>query len=153
MNTHNTQDIVQTVHCLWTGGLDSTARIVELSRKNVVIQPYYVIDQGRVSTKYEMEAMKKIKQRLESDVKTTARINEIIIITTDEIPADETISNAWKSLNAKYKVGSQYDFLARYANSRGIQLEVGIEKGDGRAQTSIAAESQMIEFQDLTGGG
>ena len=38
-----------TVNVLWTGGFDSTYRIVELSRLNVVVQPYYLLDEKRRS--------------------------------------------------------------------------------------------------------
>ena len=49
---------------LWTGGWDSTFRVIELSRKNVVIQPIYVLDSGRKSTDYELKAIDKIIQDL-----------------------------------------------------------------------------------------
>lgn len=138
-------------HVLWTGGLDSTARIVELSRKEVTVQPYYVIDPLRASTKYEMDAMDSIRVSLINDHLTKADILPIMLIKTDDIAPDSTITTAWKRLNKKYKVGSQYDFLARYAKQNNILLEVGIEKGDGRAQTAIHHESRMIQFEDAFG--
>lgn len=139
------------VNVLWTGGLDSTARIVELSRKPLTIQPYYIVDNHRVSTKKEVEAMKNIKETLLADKLTKAEIRPVISIMVSEITPDKAITNAWTALNKRYKVGSQYDFLARYAKQNNIILEVGIEKGDGRAQTAIHNESKMIKFHDESG--
>lgn len=142
---------VDLVHILWTGGLDSTARIVELSRKKVTIQPYYVIDSGRKSVIYEKKAMQRIRERLEQDSQTLATILPIKEIYLTEVAPCQKITNAWKVLHNHYKLGSQYDFLARYAHQHGIILELGVEKGEGKAQNSIHSESKMISFTDAVG--
>ena len=50
----------QTINVLWTGGLDSTCRVAQLSQMdNITIQPYYIVDPGRKSVEYELKAMKK----------------------------------------------------------------------------------------------
>lgn len=50
-----------TVNILWTGGWDSTFRVVELSRmEGITIQPVYVIDPNRKSVPYELRAMDNI---------------------------------------------------------------------------------------------
>ena len=49
---------------LWTGGWDSTFRIVELSRSFCSIQPIYVIDPERQSIGYELAAMDAIVDSL-----------------------------------------------------------------------------------------
>lgn len=139
------------INVLWTGGLDSTARIVELSRKNLTIQPYYVIDPTRKSSIYEKKAMTNIREYLLNDTKTIAKIMPVKEIVFDDIDKDFEITSSWKILYKKYRVGSQYDYLARYAKQHGIILEVGVEKGDGRAQTSIHMESKMIPYEDETG--
>lgn len=139
------------IHTLWTGGLDSTARIVELSRKSLIIQPYYLIDQNRPSTSFELKAMEQIRDRLLSDKKTLASILPVKVINADSVRADETISNAWQRINLEFKVGSQYDFLARYAKDNDIILEIGIERGGGRAQTAIRNQAEMTRFEDITG--
>ena len=140
------------VHILWTGGLDSTARMVELSRKPIVIHPYYVIDQGRASTSFEMDAMRRIRERLLCDPNTIAEILPITEIIRDEIHPDSVISTSWQKLNEKYGLGTQYDFLARYAKANNIVLELGVEKEEGsRARASILSEGEMIEIEDFSG--
>lgn len=51
---------MKVIKILWTGGWDSTFRIVELSRKEVTICPLYVIDNDRKSKNFEIKAMNKI---------------------------------------------------------------------------------------------
>ena len=139
------------VHTLWTGGLDSTARIVELSRKTITVQPYYVVDPGRKSVPYEKKAMQKIQARLMNDSQTQATILPVKEIHLNEVEPCPQITNAWKVLHKRYHVGSQYDFLARYAQQHGIVLEVGVEKGEGKAQNSIHHESKMVSFTNSVG--
>lgn len=56
------------VKILWTGGFDSTLRMAELSRYEVAIQPYYLIDRKyRRSVKFRnhlwFKALNKIRLR------------------------------------------------------------------------------------------
>ena len=52
------------VYVLWTGGWDSTFRILQLQKKKseekIIIQPIYVSDDSRKSEIKEIEAIKKI---------------------------------------------------------------------------------------------
>lgn len=57
---------IKKVNILWTGGLDSSCRIIELSRMNVEIQPYYIWDTTRDSIKQEIRAMKRITQDVQN---------------------------------------------------------------------------------------
>jgi len=52
------------VHVLWTGGWDSTYRIVELSRTEVSILPIYCCDPERESTTEERKVMLRILDAL-----------------------------------------------------------------------------------------
>lgn len=135
-----------TIHTLWTGGLDSTARVVFLSRQpGISIQPYYIIDSSRASSHIEMSTMKRITERLRTDAATKAELLDLKIINVDDIAPDAEITGAWRRLNEKYGVGSQYDWLARYAKEQNIVLELGVEKGDNsHANKSITAESRMV---------
>ena len=139
------------VHILWTGGLDSTARIVELSRYPITIQPYYIIDPGRASMEYEKKAMKSIRERLINDTNTKAIFLTVKEIKLDDIHPDLEITDAWRELSGKYHIGSQYDFLARYAKQHKITFELGVERGDMKTQTCIKEESRMLSCQDAVG--
>ena len=48
----------QPTYILWTGGWDSTFRLVELSFEDVNVFPIYVVDHKRQSKDLELAAMK-----------------------------------------------------------------------------------------------
>ena len=50
---------------LWTSGWESTYRVVDLIlNKKEEVQPYYILDNKRVSSKVEINTMKKIKRKI-----------------------------------------------------------------------------------------
>ncbi|NRR75753.1 hypothetical protein HRD57_10360 [Tetragenococcus halophilus] len=50
---------------LWTGGWDSTFRVLSLViLQNKEVQPYYIIDPGRASNEVELLTMEKIKKEV-----------------------------------------------------------------------------------------
>lgn len=110
---------------LWTGGLDSTFRICELSRCACYIQPYY-IDGQRKSAVYEKKAMSRIVKLLRDDKKTISQVADPIIV-NEQIPVDPTIESAWKDFSEKYNLGTQYMSLASYSQTNNLVLELGLE--------------------------
>ena len=133
------------VNVLWTGGLDSTCRIAELSQQDVIIQPYYIMDPSRKSIPYELRAMATITELIRKNAKTTAELREIIKVELDNIEADEEISTSYENLRKKYKLGSQYDFLARFAKQKNMVLEVGLECSPrSKAYNTIIGECKEL---------
>ena len=53
------------VKLLWTGGWDSTFRLIQLAVKGAKVQPYYIILEDRRSTLKEIGQMSRIKKDLE----------------------------------------------------------------------------------------
>lgn len=134
------------VNILWTGGLDSTFRILELSKYDVEIQPYYVIDKGRKSVKYEKRAMEKIRQDVINNPATKAVLMPVRWINKSDIAPNTEITEAWKSLKERYSIGSQYDWLARFAQANNLTLEVCLEKSNrSKAVAALTGESQLRE--------
>lgn len=115
------------VYILWTGGWDSTYRMVELSMQPVIIHPIYIEDPGRNSKVYELKAMKEITDLLRKKKMTKAQIMPLIKISLSEIPENQEISNAYKILKNEVDMGSQHDWLARLAISYPM-IELCIEK-------------------------
>ena len=54
----NAQTVIK---LLWTGGWDSTYRLVELSRMDVTVQPIYGCDGKRDSMEIEKQTLEKIR--------------------------------------------------------------------------------------------
>lgn len=118
---------------LWTGGWDSTFRVLDLVlNKNEKIQPYYVYDNRRKSTEMEIKTMNKIKEMI-SDVNKEAaqKIAKTKFINLEEIPKNEKITKSFKDLKSQSHLGGQYDWLARYCEDNNIdELELCIHKDD-----------------------
>ncbi len=121
------QNNKKTINLLWTGGWDSTYRLVELSRQNVTIQPIYCCDPGRTSTQIEKENIEKIRNALIKREGTIATILPITYIEIDNIPANEKITEAFKYISEKVEIGSQYEWLARLTQVY-PDLEIGFVK-------------------------
>ena len=137
----------QLINILWTGGLDSTFRLVELSREDVEIQPYYILDPSRNSVPQERKAMRKIYSALHSKTSTKANLKEIIFIDLKTITKDDNIKSAWTSLNLSHKLGSQYDFLARFAIQNNLILEVGLENSERSKATNVLKSYGALKMQ------
>lgn len=145
---------METVNILWTGGLDSTYRVLELSRLPVIIKPYYIWDKTRGSIKQELNAMKKISHDIAVNPATKAKLLPVNVVMDSDIKDDSEITNAWKVLNDKYALGSQYDYLARFAKQNGLKLEVDIECSErSKASNTIKKETSIHIHNSLRGGG
>lgn len=118
------------VNLLWTGGWDSTFRLLTLLLvKGKVVQPYYIIDADRRSTGLELKTIRDIKFHL---FKCYPQINNLLLPTrfadANDIPADKRITDAHQRLVNQVSLGSQYDWLARFAKYQNIKnLELSIE--------------------------
>ncbi|MFQ6878806.1 MAG: hypothetical protein ACLRS1_03340 [Oscillospiraceae bacterium] len=126
------------VNILWTGGWDSTYRMVELSKENVTVQAIYCCDFGRHSIEKEKETIEEIRKALIEKPETKATFLPICYIDIENIPANSNITKAYHNICEKVKLGSQYEWLARltqiYPN-----LEIGIEKPAGEYSGCVDA--------------
>lgn len=86
---------------LWTGGWDSTYRVLDLViNKKRNIQPYYVLDERRKSTNMEIKTMEIIKEMIKYiDETASNRILETIYVNRDQIKENNNITNSYKLLN------------------------------------------------------
>jgi 7-cyano-7-deazaguanine synthase len=125
---------LERINIFWTGGWDSTFRIIQLAEKKVIIQPYYLKD-NRKSEKLELGTIKLLTEEILKLKTTKCQINELISMKVSDVENDNDITNAYNKLKAEFKsiskgqiLGSQYEWLARF--SKNIDnLELGIEKG------------------------
>src|SRR5690554_4350795 len=115
------------VNVLWTGGFDSTFRILQLSKLNVDIQPYYVYDKRKSET-YELDAIKAIKEDILVHPGTKASLMPLLRVKSADIAPDHELTEAYFRLNKEYSIGIQYDWLGRF--SRYVPgIELVVEKG------------------------
>ena len=120
----------KTVHLLWTGGWDSTFRLLYLVfhlKKNV--RPHYIVDTGRNITLREIETIANIKQAIyEKDPSAAGLVKPLMLTSLHEIPEDRVIMEKFSNLSSKVHFGIQYEWLARYAkNNPSMKLEIGLQ--------------------------
>jgi len=110
------------INLFWTGGWDSTFRLIHLVLiYKKVVQPYYIIDSGRNSVLQEIRAMVKIKNALfEKDIKIKSRILPTIFKEIKEINENKTIAQSYTDLHVEESIAIQYEWLARYCHEEGI---------------------------------
>ncbi len=116
------------VNLLWTGGWDSTFRMLQLSTKDVIVQPHYLIDGKRRSQNYELEAIRSITEDIRNLVSNKCTIRDLILVNISEISEDVDITLAYKNVAKNHKLGIQYEWLARYSKMV-KNLEIGDENG------------------------
>lgn len=122
----------QGIRILWTGGWDSTFRVLYATLvEGKRVEPHYIIDTGRPSSLRELKAIADVKALLKgSHPDAYERIDSLEITSKDEIPEDAEITQAWIRLKQRSHLGGQYDWLARYAHSKsltGLELSAHVD--------------------------
>ncbi len=136
----------RTINILWTGGLDSTFRIVELSQCNCTIQPYYMLIETRKSFHHELKSINKISRILRNDKRTRAKLLNPIIINEKDIPRDVSIFDSWlRLMNGN---SWQYYIIAKYAHLHHLDMEMGLQFSPNGSVTSVIDETLLIPYLD-----
>lgn len=137
------------VYILWTGGLDSTYRMIQLSRINVIIQPIYNCGNNLdTKSKYELKAMNSIMEDLKNHPQTKAEILPLMKL-TEKVTQNKDISKSYEYLNKKYKIGIQYRAIAQKLKDKNIQAELCLEYSPiSKARNTVINEGKLEEIND-----
>jgi 7-cyano-7-deazaguanine synthase in queuosine biosynthesis len=128
------------VKLLWTGGWDSTFRLVWLvlvERRKV--QPVYIIEFERRSSLKELGAMARIKEKMRKRTDDLAGLlAPTQVFLKSEIEPQPKITEKFKALSARFRVGSQFEWLSRFAeNPEMTGIELAIEKNTFRPRDPV----------------
>lgn len=130
---------VNKVNVLWTGGYDSSFRMVQLSKKDVTIQPYY-LSVNRISEKNELNAIAEITDDINKNEETKCKILPLKIYNVSDVKEDKEITEAHLNLRKHSPLSAQYSWLRMFAKDHNIEgLELTIEKSGNN--NNIAYES------------
>ncbi|MBN1461179.1 MAG: 7-cyano-7-deazaguanine synthase [Armatimonadetes bacterium] len=146
--------MARAVRLLWTGGWDSTFQLLRLlNLDQVQVEPIYIIDEERRSVGVEILVMKRIKERLFNQYPAS---REFLLPTRYHAVADISpngeITNAYLRLKDSYALGSQYEWLARFCEEKGLR---GVQICVGHQPSGVYdCLSQVVEGVDtgLEGG-
>lgn len=157
----NARDANEPARLFWTGGWDSTYRLLELLlvyRQRV--QPYYVIDPRRASFAREIRTMVTIKKALlEEHPEVAGLLEPVIYAELSGLTPNESITAARARLGGRHHLGSQYDWLHRFAVESGIApVEVsshGVERLgnflDGHLVEDLDDSGPFFRLEDHAG--
>lgn len=111
-----------TVNLFWTGGYDSTFRLLQLVlQQGRKVQPYYLIDPKRQSLRLEIKAIREIKNLLYKRYPgVKALILPTIFAEVSDIPPDAEIEQAYQEFTRTHHLESQYTWLARFCKQHHI---------------------------------
>ena len=118
---------------LWTGGWDSTFRLLQLLLVvGTKVQPYYIIDEVRRSTDIEIKTIRIIKEQLFTKYpKTKELLLETIFTKVSDIRPNPKLTSVFEKLLKHKYIGSQYEWLARYCDENEIEgMELSIHRDD-----------------------
>lgn len=123
------------INLLWTGGWDSTFRLLQLAIvQEKDVQPYYIMDGDRKSMNREIDAMEKIRKGLrEAFSAVSLRLKPTIFIYKGSIPDDENIKRLHQMISSRVHIGAQYYWLSCFAEANcTLELELSFENVEYR---------------------
>ncbi|HET9472618.1 MAG TPA: hypothetical protein VFO82_01920 [Steroidobacteraceae bacterium] len=141
-------DAPSATRLLWTGGWDSTFRLLQLlfvDRRTV--QPYYVIEslERRPGIPFERRAMDRIRELLaERNADAAARLRATIECSLDDVAPNARVSACFEHSLKHGFIGGQYEWLARFCAQHGIDdMELSIHRDD-------QARKLLLDLIDVT---
>lgn len=110
------------IKVLWTGGWDSTYRVLSLAKYDVVVEPYYLVT-GRKSQPLEVETMNKIRDGILSKDTTRFTLKPVNLINEKGLQPRPEVSAAYDRIRKQMFMGIQYKTLGWLADTTpGLEL-------------------------------
>lgn len=136
------------VHVLWTGGWDSTYRVLDLVlQQQRTVQPWYLVHEPRGGLGAEVAAMRDIRRAVAArSADAAARVRPTRYVGVDELAPDPQATRWLEELRRIGWIGEQYEWLYRFAIQRlpGVRVEMGLVAG-GSLWERVSAESEIVE--------
>ena len=136
-----------THHVFWTGGLDSSFRVINLLRTtDELVQPHYII-RHEFSTGNEIDAMNNIRRgvtRKYPDLRP--KLLPTLYINEDLIPANPELDAVAEALRKEIRgVHEQYQILANYCKAYNIEeIDLTFQRLPGGISPDLKGVSQYF---------
>ena len=118
----------QVTHLFWTGGWDSTFRLLQLLfLEKKTVQPHYLIRPQECTGK-EIDTIHKIERQILRDhPETEELLLPIKFFNVEHLKPDIEISSAYNRIKDRQYISIQYQMLARYCKQEGLEsVELGV---------------------------
>jgi hypothetical protein len=123
----------ENVNLLWTGGWDSTFHLLQLLiTHRSIVTPFYLMDEYRPSTSFEIRTIRQIKKRLFNDYPYTQELlKPTQYLAVGDVEPDPEITQAYKAIIGEKRLGKQYEWLARFCKQNSIlDMQLCIHRDD-----------------------
>ena len=128
---------------LWTGGLDSTYRLCQLARQDVVVQPVYVVDKQRVMLQNELKAQNVVMTGILNCPSTKAFFLPVLKVEKDLIPVNSEIEKYYRNFVMEFRNGHQFHFLSTISYLYD-ELELCQEQNDGFVSRNFTKHQAVL---------
>jgi hypothetical protein len=135
------------VNLLWTGGWDSTFRLLQLLLLHrVPVAPHYLKDSTRASTQTELRTMARIRDHLgEAYPHTRELLQPLRIAAVAEVAEDPELATALREVRERVFIGSQYAWLSAFCKHNALaDMELGVHVDD---KVQALLRSFVMEFE------
>jgi len=135
------------VQLLWTGGWDSSFRLMHLMHyTDAVVQPWYIIDEMRNSIGREVSAMRRIREALaERNPSFGERIFPTRFQAREQIPSNPMVSEQYQRLSERIRVGTQYSYLGRFSRNLGVALELSMHDKNHGLGKAVYPHTEVVD--------
>ena len=119
---------MERINVFWTSGLDSTCRITELATiPEIEIHPIYIHDEGRASSKIEMDRIRKMTELIRRNPSTKANLLDTVIVPKRSIEISPELERIDKIIRKRYSLGKQYLWLSAFLEQNDICADLAAE--------------------------
>lgn len=142
-NIHTSQKVR---NVLWTGGWDSTFRVLDLVlRLQKVVQPFYLIDTLRRSAEVEQETMEQIRLMIGTrSPKALPLLKPLVVVRLNDQEKADDFEAALAQLRVEGHLGKQYSWIARFVKEYSVEdLELSVHRDD-KAYAFIRPHAEIV---------
>lgn len=121
LHNGNRNNMSNKVDLLWTGGWDSTFRLLQiLFVEKKAVKTHYIIRPQECTGK-EIDTIHNIRRKISRSYPEQRKlILPITFMSIDEIKSNNLITEEYKKVRKTRKLNKQYEILARYCNQIGV---------------------------------
>lgn len=121
---------VREVQLLWTGGWDSTFRLLQaLLVERRPVQPIYLVNPARSSVLHELRAMEAVRDGVRARLAEPGLLRPTTVHVRDQFPPGPHLRALHEQVAAVTRIGTQYVWLAAAAEALGWHdVELSVER-------------------------
>lgn len=148
--TTTRNDADQAVQLLWTGGWDSSFRLLQLLLvEQRPVQPIYIVNLDRRSLHQEMRTMASLRRQLRERMTDPSLMRPTQMVLQQEFPSRPDLEAVTAAIRAKTHVGHQY---ARFSGIAEVMGWDGVEMCMQAHEGGVISDLHRLVFAEEVGG-